>query len=49
MWMTFFRTFREVNIWGDTDTILSIQEWCLLPYSIDLMSSKNDKDENKNS
>jgi len=47
--MPFFRTFWKVNIGGDTDTILTIRKWYLLAYSIDPVSSKNDKDEHKKS
>jgi len=36
-----------VNIGSDTDTILTIPKWHLLIHSIELVFSKNDKDENK--
>jgi len=47
--MPLFGTFSEMNIGSDTDTILTIPKWHFLIFSIDPMSSKNDKDEHKNS
>ena len=46
---SFFKTYFEMNIDRETDTILTISRWYLLIDRIDTVFPKNDNDELKNS